>query len=276
MKLVDPKVKLLPQAPGLGGVFKQIELVGRTCYKSENKITEDSAKPFVDRMIASKHYAMLEHGTIYLMIPVGGKTEEDAALTSVILDNKYTKWVPHINASGDIFFAVTTNYRVIIENSYQKALKWLSEPSVHIKRICLKFNTDIGVSREGNRHRVFSIAEQSTRYCNYSKEKFGSELTFLNPFWDITPEQYDKLTTQLKSAEKTYMDLINLGCKPQEARIVLPLDTATEVVYTAFEDDWKHFFDLRMRGLTGKPHPSMQKVAEEAHKLIKNNLNIDL
>lgn len=276
MKLVEPKVEYLPQSEGLEGVFKQIELVGRTCYKSEDKITESSAKPFVDRMIASKHYAMLEHGTVYLMIPLAGKTKRECAITSVLLDNKYTKWVPHITPHSDIFFAVTTNYRVIIENSLQYALKWLSEPTVHIKRICLKFNTDIGVSREGNRHRVFSIAEQSTRYCNYSKSKFGGSLTYLKPFWDVTDEQLDIIMGQLKSAEEAYMDLLKLGCKPQEARILLPLDTTTEVVYTAFEDDWKHFFDLRLRGLTGKPHPSMQQVAQLAHKLIKDNLNIEL
>ena len=150
------------------------------------------------------------------------------------------------------------------------------------------------MSRECNRNRSFSIAEQSTRYCNYSKEKFGSEVSFVIPSWlDIKEGQYDEIQyvndiyykdyspefTFMKAlfdAEDNYLRLINDGYKPQQAREVLPLSTATEVVYTAFEDDWRHFFDLRLRGTTGQPHPNMLQVAVMAHDAILNKLNLNL
>jgi thymidylate synthase (FAD) len=129
-------------------------------------------------------------------------------------------------------------------------------------------------------------------YCNYSKDKFGNEVTFIIPSWLDWEEQiihkgdFEKsgsgsvdssiFINSLLDSENSYLYLIKEGWKPQEARAVLPNALKTELVMTGFVSDWKHFFDLRMRGLTGKPHPSMQKVAEEAHKLIKNNLNIDL
>lgn len=145
-----------------------------------------------------------------------------------------------------------------------------------------------------NKMRTFSIAEQSTRYCNYSKEKFGGELAFVIPSWlDIKEGQYDEdsytndtyytdytpeytFMMAMFSAENSYLKLVGDGWKPQQAREVLPLSTATEVVYTAFENDWRHFFDLRLRGTTGQPHPNMKQVATMAHAAINSNLNLDL
>ena len=144
-----------------------------------------------------------------------------------------------------------------------------------------------------NKLRVNSIAEQSTRYCNYSKEKFRGEVTFVTPSWlnfregSYSQRDYDKdfytndsleysYIIHLLTAEATYLKLINDGWQPQQAREVLPLATATEVVYTAFEDDWKHFFDLRYRGTTGAPHPNAQQVASMAHDLILKELGKDL
>nr|DAM84350.1 MAG TPA: Thymidylate synthase complementing protein [Caudoviricetes sp.] len=141
--------------------------------------------------------------------------------------------------------------------------------------------------------RTSSIAEQSTRYCNYSKKKFGGEVTFVIPSWLNFKEGtytgkdcYDDFYTNdsveydfmihLLTAEATYLKLIKDGWQPQQAREVLPLATATEVVYTAFEDDWEHFFDLRYRGTTGLPHPNAQQVASMAHDLIIKELGKDL
>ena len=289
MKLINPSVELITQTPGLEGIYKQIERVGRVCYKSEDKITEDSAKPFVERMIKSQHLAMLEHGTVYL---AASDDSEDLIFWKVA-NSPYSKVVCNDRAN---MLYVTTNLRVIAElNAWEVIDKYLCEPTeLHIKRICLKFITSIGVSREFNRHRTASIAEQSTRYCNYSKEKFGGEVTFVKPVWSELPvgqygikqgypEEYYKcgfsdrrFINYLLDAEYFYLDYTKDGGQPQQARETLPLATATEVVYTAFEDDWEHFFDLRYRGTTGMPHPNAQQVASMAHDLIIKELGKDL
>ena len=274
MILIDPSVEYLPQAPGIEGIYKHIEAVARTCYKSEDKITETSAEPFVNRLMKSQHYAMLEHGTVYLTVP----RDYDKDFFAFV---KYSPYTMVTYRKDDANVYITTNLRVLAEHKAMYLLdKFLCEPTeYHTKRITLKFITDIGVSREGNRHRRFSIAEMSTRYCNYSKDKFGGELTFIKPTWysqvdsDIASYHF---RDALQFAEDQYLNLIKLGWKPQQAREVLPLSTATEVVYTAFEDDWRHFFDLRYRGTTGVPHPNMQKVATLAHDVILKELGKDL
>ena len=160
--------------------------------------------------------------------------------------------------------------------------KYLCEPTeFHKKRLSVKVITDIGVTREFNRHRTFSIVEQSTRYCNFSKDKFGNEITFIKPVWfdSFTEKQKESYSLMLQDAENAYFTLLDTwenrkpdrryktGFKgnpltPQQARQVLPLCTKTEVVYTAFESDWRHFFDLRLFGKTGEPHPQMKQLAE--------------
>ena len=274
MKLIDPSVELMTQPQGIEGIYKHIEAVARTCYKSEDKVTEDSAEPFVNRLIKSKHLAMCEHATIYME----GAPEIDDIKFWQVANSPYSKVVSDSESSK---LYVTTNLRVLIENNAMELLdKYLCEPTEHhAKRITLKFITNIGVSREANRHRRFCIAEQSTRYCNFSKEKFGKEITFIKPSW-YDNSCLDDMSARFKDAlsylEFRYMGLIAEGWKPQQAREVLPLSTATEVVYTAFEDDWTHFFDLRYRGTTGAPHPNMLQIATMAHDLILNKLGKDL
>lgn len=180
MKLIKPSFEIWGQPAGLEGVCKQIEKVGRVCYKSEDKITEDSAKPFVDRMIKSGHGAMLEHGTVYLHIKGIDRTD-----ITKYLYNKYSKVV---EGSLDHFY-VTTNYRVLIENGWLDDLQYICEPTeYHERRVTVHFVCDRGVSHEFVRHRVFSFAQESTRYCNYSKDKFGNEITFIIPCWLDIPE----------------------------------------------------------------------------------------
>ena len=162
----------------------------------------------------------------------------------------------------------------------------------HALRITVHFTTQIAITREYNRHRANSMAEQSTRYCNYSKNKFDNEITINLPTWveedgyngyngsqekedyrledmcaDIAEgraQEWSKLDTWIfanQAAEYAYMKLIEAGCKPQEARAILPLDCNTELVHTAFISDWKHFFDLRALGTTGAPHPDAKVLA---------------
>lgn len=288
MKLIESSVQIIEEKDP----YKMIELAGRTCYKSEDKITGDSAKEFVDRMIKLGHGAMLEHGTIYLTID-----GEDPNL-SKIQSNPYTKvnLVPYeVLTEGNYTISykahITTNLRVLIENNLKELLQYQVEPTEHHeKRITAKFICDRGVSHEFVRHRVFSFAQESQRYCNYNKDKFNNELTFIRPTWlNIPTGDYtywdgdwcdiDNMKIQLPSdngvadnflwclnnAGMQYRLLINKGLKPQEARGVLPNATKTELVMTGFEGDWEHFFELRC---SGAAHPDAKKLADELYKLI--------
>lgn len=177
MKLIKPSFEIWEQPAGLEGVYKQIEKVGRVCYKSEDKITEDSAKPFVDRMIKSGHGAMLEHGTVYLKFETLTHAEK-------YLNNKYSE----VRTCYGSFY-VTTNLRVLVENGWLDDLQYICAPTeYHERRVTIHFVCDRGVSHEFVRHRVMSFAQESTRYCNYSKDKFGNELTFIIPCWLDIPE----------------------------------------------------------------------------------------
>jgi thymidylate synthase (FAD) len=290
MKLIKQKAELLPWIPGIEGVYKMIELAGRTCYKSTDKITEDSAKPFVDRMINSKHTAMLEHGTIYLYI----EEDDEGSLyyfefIEKYKDNKYSRVNENpeeVDGTNSMGSYITTNLRVLVENNWLDDLKYLCDPTeYHEKRYTFRLITSIGVTRELNRHRVNSIAEQSTRYCNYSKDKFGGEVSFVEPYWlelnkpinsDAYDNAYELFASACEEAEGYYMFLIDNGFTPQEAREVLPLCTASEIVHTAFASDWKHFFDLRYYGTTGAPHPNMKQLAElMKNELDKNGIKLD-
>lgn len=295
MKLIESSVQIIEEKDP----YKMIELAGRTCYKSEDKITEDSAKEFVDRMIKLGHGAMLEHGTIYLTLD-----GEDPNL-SEIQSNPHTKvnLVPYeVLTEGNYTISykayITTNLRVLVENNLKELLCYQVEPTEHHeKRITAKFICDRATANQFVRHRVFSFAQESQRYCNYNKDKFNNELTFIRPTWlNIPTGDYtywdgdwcdiDNMKIQLPSdngvadnflwclnnAGMQYRLLINKGLKPQEARGVLPNATKTELVMTGFESDWEGFFKLRC---SGAAHPDAKKLADELKSLM-NVKNIEL
>lgn len=285
MKLINSKVELIEQDSGIDGIYKIIEQAGRTCYKSEDKITPDSAKAFVDRMIKSGHGAMLEHGTVYLTMPLQSEK------TRKYVINPYSKVnsVTLDDCNGRAY--ITTNYRVLIEHNWLDDLQYMCEPTeYHEKRITARFTLDRGVSHEFVRHRVFSFAQESTRYCNYNKDKFNGELTYIIPTWLDMPEgnytywdgdwvDINKMKIQLSYDDKiidtfldslnanelTYKVLINKGWKPQQARQILPNALKTELVMTGFKSDWKHFFDLRC---APSAHPDARKLALELKELM--------
>ena len=283
MRLIKPSFSIWDQQEGLEGIYKQIERAGRVCYKSEDKITEDSAKDFVDRMIKLGHGAMLEHGTIYLIIDCSGRLLDVA---NKYVNNKYSEWTLHPDG---VHYCITTNYRVLLQNGWLDDLQYLCEPTeYHEKRVTIHFVCDRGVSHEFVRHRVMSFAQESTRYCNYSKDKFGNELTFILPPWvderqlgeqnsqelliqmgslsnpTYTQEDLNELyfLFSLASSEVQYFNLINNGWKPQEARAVLPNSLKTELVVTGFVSDWEHFFELRD---AGSAHPQARELAHLLH-----------
>ncbi len=291
MKILQPQFEIWPQEPGLLGIYRQVERAGRVCYKSEDKRTDTSAKPFVERMIKSQHTAMLEHATVYLR-------DDQDHLCGNYLANRFS----HVNTVEGIQY-ITTNLRVLVENGWMADLDRACEPTPHHeRRVTVHFTTQIGTTREYNRHRANSMAEQSTRYCNYSKDKFGGEITLNVPVW-VSESADETWASQISSgtitadtpaflalaervaqgqatdmenwafanlsAERAYLNLIAAGRKPQEARAVLPLDTNTELVHTAFVKDWRHFFDLRALGTTGAPHPDAKVLAEPLMQAMK-------
>ena len=213
MKLIKQSFEIWNQPAGLEGVYKQIERVGRVCYKSEDKITEDSAKPFVDRMIKSGHGAMLEHGTVYMFMPIGCD-KHDYHVAWKYHKNKYSKVIIRnehflLNKNG---YYITTNFRVLVENGWLDDLKYICDPTeFHERRVCVHFVCDRGILAEFTRHRVFSFSAESTRYCNYSKNKFGNEVTFIEPCWSTTEPMRDGFSefgTALAEAENHYLFLI--------------------------------------------------------------------
>ena len=287
MKIQNPQYEIWMQNPGELGIYQQIERAGRVCYKSENNTKENSAKPFVGRMIEHEHFAMLEHGTVYMTCNHGE--------LPLYASNKFS----HVNTIDGKDY-ITTNLRVMAENKTLEDLKYRTDfkKGKHELRITVHFTTQIAITREYNRHRANSMAEQSTRYCNYTKNKFGSEISINLPTWvkgdlETNDEKFVELCEDVaneetndwtpidawlfanQAAEFAYMKLIAMGCKPQEARVILPLDTNTELVHTAFVSDWKHFFDLRALGTTGAPHPDAKILAEPLYEEFKERGYID-
>lgn len=329
MNIIEPSVEQIQQQYNketlAEDMMKHIEICGRNCYKSEDKITDNSYKRFVDALCKSNHGAMLEHGTIYITIPIGTWFSDNKyfvknKLIDFFKQNKYsvvrniidTKEIKTITNGLDSIthvslnvYYITTNYRVIYENAEEITdvyKEYITPPSQHHeKRYTFKFICDIGVSREFNRHRVNSIAEESTRYCNYSKDKFNNEINVIAPKWLSDIIDIEKYNEHLKinlfeycdvirqredekefsyinywlfanlSAEYSYMNLIRLGFSPQEARSVLPLGTKTTLIHTAFESDWKHFIDLRLKGTTGAPHPQAKQISKILEEKLKEN-----
>lgn len=287
MKLINPSFEIYEQGPGLEGIYEQIELAGRTCYKSKRPEGQ-TAKDFVDRMIASQHYAMLEHGTVYLI----ERWKEGMEIKPKYDNNPYSK-VKVVNFYGETWKYITTNLRVLVENDWLDDLQYICEPTeYHERRVTVRFTTDRGVSHEFVRHRVFSFAQESTRYCNYSKDKFGNELTFIIPSWvdTIEPGTYEDdhefpsmwghdhwmesiWFDNMIKCEKDYITMVREYLTPQQARQILPNSLKTELVMTGFVSDWQHFFDLRARGTTGAPHPDAKALAEPLMgELYKRNL----
>ena len=269
MRLIKPSYKIIEQEPGINGVYKMIEYAGRICYKSSNKITEDSAKPFVDRMIKSGHGAMLEHGTVYLKVPTGKYSFLDVDyfddcddIKDSFFSNPYTR----IHCQEGYYY-ISTNYRVLVENFSKEfiseLLQYLCEPTeFHEKRITVHFTADAGVMREFFRHRVFSMAQESTRYCNYLRDKFSNSITVIYPSW-LKEEEGLEFEEDMRVIEELYFKWLKKGWTAQQARVFLPLGVKAEAVMTGFVSDWNHFFRLRSKiAETGKPHPQAQELAD--------------
>ena len=287
MKLINQNVEEWHCGYTLPEIWSHIAKCARVCYQSEPRNNGETDEEFVNRVILRNHslkeigesrglqlklhLSVLEHGTVYLDIPYEENTTEGVFLFS---RNKYSK---HYYGYG-LKCYITTNMRAIVEQNLTKYLKYICSPTrLHSLRTTFNITTDIGVARELARHRTHSISEESTRYCNYSKDKFNNELTFIKPYSlndeklklyedyhiiirDKSPESI--FIANLNNVESDYLDLIKLGWTPQQARQILPLSTKVQTIHTAFESDWAEFISLRADACSGSVHPNMEVIAD--------------
>ena len=292
MKLIKPSHQIIePTGYTIDDIYKSIELAGRVSHKSEDKITEDSAKAFVGRMLNMKHLATCEFGTVYLEYHVQDPSvigepnyhkqqEELNSLIKKYANNKYS--CIKVNHYYDTVF-ITSNYRVLVENNWLGDLRYLCIPtSFHERRYTVKFICDRGVTHEFVRHRPFSFMQESTRYCNYSKGKFNNELTFIIPCWSnieeqdygdifnvkepnntLAPNEYAFIDA-LRTSEAHYIGMVSNDWKPEQARAILPNALKTELYMCGYEEDWKHFFELRDD--KQHAHPQAYELAHPLHE----------
>lgn len=315
MRVIKAGYEILPKQKNL---MKKIELVARTCYKSEDLITEDSCVKMVNNLIQRQHYAMLEHATLVLNVDSnsfndalglvnhlekGLKLRKDYKTFKsylnftdynayYIISGNIRAWLEFLNecveAIGKIplFFKKyleqnkTDDNLVLFKSFYQEnggmfvypeeeiwccQIKDTSKLSIRERLIhetlSVKFTVDRGVTHELVRMRDCSFAQESTRYCNYSKGKFGNEITVIKPcFWNEDTEVFNEWKMGCEESEKSYFILLNEGATPQEARDVLPTSVKADIIMTTNIREWVHILELRALGTTGKPHPQMEEV----------------
>lgn len=296
MQLLRAKYTIINQEPGLEGIYKAAELPGRICYGSQDKIAPGTAEKFCNGLMKSNHGAPLEHASIYLECPQNimqkyvnnpySKTSYHKTGRTIMLSNVDLSY-----RADETEYYVSTNLRVLFENGWLDDLQYICEPTeYHEQRVMVSFAVDRFTGEEFLRHRKASFNRESTRYVNFSKDKFGGgDVKFIQPVW-LNERDYElKMTSEkdlvsmceaiskgetdmftdidywifaLKSAEYSYNNLIRLGWKPQQARTVLPCAINSPLIKTAFVSDWIHFFNLRAIGTTGAPHPQAKELAE--------------
>ena len=313
IKVVNPSVEFWKQdGYTLDAIWKHIARCTRVAYQSTPKNENEDAYEFLKRTIfkgkdvlnerltkediLSMHLSCCEHATVHLKIPM---VDICLGCASRFIDQPYSRVKKY-----DRYCYVVTNVRVLLENHWMDSLKYIDNTPnnpYYIPRHTICFITDIGASRELNRHRVNSVSEESTRYCAYDKGKFGNGITvaklpwipdvdneidfsdYTNGFFndneifnnECIEEQYTDNWTAvdwffygLQICDLVYRKTRELGWTAQQAREILPLNTKTQVVHTAFVDDWEHYIDLRSNGVSGVPHPMAKELADEVKFLL--------
>ena len=299
MKIIEPSANIMRHDVS---PYEFVEKVGRTCYKSEDKITDGSAKKFVHNLIERGHWAMLEHETLYIETNYDFMSNLLTTFATVpdvfrFLNITWSCLGAVISGSFRAFYDLLKNHpdrvlnplRVLLSNNYpevfgeypdvDKESMWMGcvkeitrdyfiqhygdvkDTISHHLTHTVRFVCDRGVSHELVRHRVASFAQESTRYCDYSRNKFGNEITIIRPFFFHGESyKYRLWFNNCRHSEIAYFDLIDAGASPQEARSVLPNSLKTEIIVTATEEEWQHIINLRYIGTTGAPHPQMKQV----------------
>lgn len=286
MKLIKQSFEFINQTDfSLVGIKKHIERCARVSYKSENKITDTSYEKFVNMLESRGHDRPLEFGTVYLSRT--SQKEDNMEWLDKYAYNPWSKFSfgngsTRINGELRNTVYVTTNYRVIKEHHWENDLQYLCEPTeYHHKRYTIHMILDRGVMDEFRTHVGLSHLAESTRYCNYSKDKFGNKITFIKPCWcnipegdygtpDYIPDRLPRigateagLIHALQYAERYYFFLLSEGWTPQQARSVLPLGIKSELISCGFEDSWENFFYRRD---AKDAHPMAQEIAKPMHQ----------
>lgn len=278
MKLINQSFEILEQKDfTITGIKKFIERCGRVCYKSEDRITDDSYEKFVNMLESRGHDRPLEFGTVHLkMILPDFEGFIHSLLTVGMLNNI---WIKHAY-KGDVIY-ITTNYRYYLDiiKYFPNVRKYLTEEDneYYPKRYAVHFITSRGIMDEFRTHVGLSHLAESTRYCNYSKGKFDNQVTFVIPSWcnsliEGSEQKYslfeinrDEIVFMdaLRNAQNSYLSLLKLGWKPQEARDVLPLGIKSELISCGFEDAWKNFF---YRRCAKDAHPMAREIANKLYE----------
>ena len=316
IKVINQNVEVWRQEGyTLDAIWKHIARCARVCYQSTPKNNEESDyeflvrtlfrgidflnKPYTDDDVLKTHLSVCEHATVHLKYPLF--MPKAAAQTTKFIHNIYSRTREH---EGYIY--VTTNMRVLIEHHWMDELKFIDNTPncpYYITRPTVCFITDIGASRELNRHRCHSVSEESTRYCRYTANKFGGNITVAKlPWIDYKNDESEETNYEngffndnevydeeentilghltdgwsaidwflygLQISNLIYNKCVQLGWTAQQAREILPLNTKTQVVHTAFVKDWQHFIDLRSNGVSGVPHPMIKELADKIKFLL--------
>lgn len=286
MKLIKQSFEFINQTDfSLVGIKKHIERCARVSYKSEDKITDTSYEKFVNMLESRGHDRPLEFGTVYLSRT--SQKEDNMEWLDKYAYNPWSKFSfgngsTRINGELRNTVYVTTNYRMIKEHHWEDDLQYLCEPTeYHYKRYTIHMILDRGVMDEFRTHVGLSHLAESTRYCNYSKDKFGNEITFIKPCWcnipegdygtpDYIPDRLPRigatesgLIDAFQYAEYYYFFLLSEGWTPQQARSVLPLSIKSELISCGFKDSWENFFYRRD---APDAHPMAQEIAKPMHQ----------
>ena len=282
MKLIKQSFEFINQTDfSLVGIKKHIERCARVSYKSEDKITDTSYEKFVNMLESRGHDRPLEFGTVYLSRT--SQKEDNMEWLDKYAYNPWSKFSfgngsTRINGELRNTIYVTTNYRVIKEHHWEDDLQYLCEPTeYHHKRYTVHMILDRGVMDEFRTHVGLSHLAESTRYCNYSKDKFDNEVTFVIPSWcnslvEGSKQEYSpfeingdevEFMNALQNAQNSYLSLLKIGWTPQQARSVLPLGIKSELISCGFEDAWKNFLYRRD---ADDAHPMAREIAKPMHK----------
>lgn len=290
MKLIKQSFEILEQKDfSLKGIKQFIERCGRVCYKSEDKITDNSYEKFVDMLERKDHARPLEFGTVHLRM----SDAQFEGLQILLMDKVYNDyWIKYniIDTDDEDNCYITTNYRYYLEMC--KYASWLPvhldrfDKPFYPRRYTVHFITNRGIMDEFRTHVSLSHLAESTRYCNYTKDKFDNQITFIIPNWiklkydyistdavgnneiyidGIEQEWYDeedeitrKFLYSVQDVENAYIKLLKKGCTPQQAREVLPLSVKSELISCGFKDAWENFF---YRRCAKDAHPMAREIA---------------
>lgn len=282
MKLVKQSFEFINQTDfSLVGIKKHIERCARVSYKSEDKITDTSYEKFVNMLESRGHDRPLEFGTVHFKMESSRFQGFMQALYAEGIFNNI--WIKSNYNEGVMY--ITTNYRYYsdITKRLPNIKEYFTEEDneYYLKRYTVHMILDRGVMDEFRTHVGLSHLAESTRYCNYSKHKFGNEVTFIKPCWlNIPLGDYgiaslpgDNIlwltggarifVDSLLEAEDYYMTLLSEGWTPQQARSVLPLGIKSELISCGFKDAWENFFKRRD---ASDAHPMAQEIAKPMHE----------